>query len=93
MRGSRLETNNCGCSEEQGEHGGDKLVEANAGGPRQQGAAAAEVHAAHLACQQADPQHPQRPACYHRVPNRKIVTSFSSWHTLIFLHCLKRARI
>ena len=56
------EAHNCRGGEKEREDGCNKLVEADAGGARQQGAAAAEVHAAHLARQQTDPQHAQRPA-------------------------------
>lgn len=57
------EAHNGRSGEEQREHGGHELVEADARGARQQRPAAAQVHCAHLTRKQTDAHHPQRPAC------------------------------
>lgn len=62
IRGSQENrTHNGGGGEQQGEHGGDKLVETDAGRSGEQCTAAAEVHCPHLPRQQTDAHHSQRP--------------------------------
>ena len=65
---------NGGGGEEQREHGGHELVEADAHSAREKCSTAAQVHCAHLPSQQTDAHDSQRPACDCIIITKKEAT-------------------